>query len=384
MVLGEVPAKPHTVFRDADETLLLEHCVTRDGFEGPHSILYYRHPPTDEFEVDALSLPSFCPVAGTRSVQPIRRHVQSQKITHAGSFLSGRTTLMVNSQLRVGITRINETTAAFFANGDGEELYFFKQGSGRLESVYGSQEVREHDYVLIPKSTPYRIVPNGEVAALVFEARPRLGIPIAYRNKWGQLSMYAPYTHRDFRGPERLLQVPKKGKSFRIVRKLADHLTVHEHAHFPFDIRGWDGILYPVCFNIHDFQPKTGLIHLPPTIHTTFSGPGFVVCSFVPRMVDYHEKAIPCPYGHANDDMDEIIYYVEGNFTSRKGIESESISLHPQGIAHGPHPGTYEKSIGSKRTEELAVMCDTHEPFQLTEAAIAVEDESYHKTWSLT
>jgi len=166
-----------------------------------------------------------------------------------------------------------------------------------------------------------------------------------------------------------------------LVVKASDELTVHRYKHFPLDVVGWDGVLYPVAFSIHDYQPKTGLVHLPPTIHTTFSGEGFVVCSFVPRKVDYHEKAIPCPYAHSSVDMDEVLYYVAGDFTSRKGIRPESISLHPQGVTHGPHPGTYEKSIGTERTNELAVMCDTHEPLRLTTVAAGLEDKDYHTSW---
>jgi len=237
---------------------------------------------------------------------------------------------------------------------------------------------------LIPKSTPYRLRLAGDRGTLLFfEGRPRLGIPSDYRNRWGQLTDYAPYSHRDFRLPQELLAVEPEQRSgpFELVVKASDELTVHRYKHFPLDVVGWDGVLYPVAFSIHDYQPKTGLVHLPPTIHTTFSGEGFVVCSFVPRKVDYHEKAIPCPYAHSSVDMDEVLYYVAGDFTSRKGIRPESISLHPQGVTHGPHPGTYEKSIGTERTNELAVMCDTHEPLRLTTVAAGLEDKDYHTSW---
>jgi homogentisate 1,2-dioxygenase len=208
-----------------------------------------------------------------------------------------------------------------------------------------------------------------------------IGIPGDWRNGWGQLSDFAPYSHRDFRGPERLLQPGPDDDEVEMIVKRGDRLTVHRYDHFPFDVAGWDGVLYPVAFNIHDYQPKTGLVHLPPTIHVTFAGQRFVVCSFVPRKVDYHPKAIPCPYAHANVDMDEILYYVEGNFTSRRGIGPESISLHPAGITHGPHPGTYEASIGTERAEELAVMIDCYQPFRMTTTAAGVEDRGYHETW---
>jgi homogentisate 1,2-dioxygenase len=218
---------------------------------------------------------------------------------------------------------------------------------------------------------------------LIFEGRPRLGIPGEYRNRWGQLTDFAPYGPRDFRLPRELLPIEpaQREQPFEMVVKMSDQLTVHRYPYFPLDVVGWDGVLYPVTFNIHDFQPKTGLIHLPPTIHTTFAGEGFVVCSFVPRKVDYHPQAIPCPYAHASVDMDEVLYYVSGNFTSRRGIGPESISLHPQGVTHGPHPGTYEKSLGKERTDEVAVMCDTYEPLRLTTVAAGVEDKDYHQSW---
>jgi len=284
----------------------------------------------------------------------------------------------------LGVVKPTESPQRYFSNGDGDELFFVTQGSGYVDSVYGVLPFREHDYILIPKSTPYRLrLADDRGTLLFFEGRPRLGIPSDYRNRWGQLTDYAPYSHRDFRLPQELLAVEPEQRSrpFELVVKASDELTIHRYKHFPLDVVGWDGVLYPVAFNIHDYQPKTGLVHLPPTIHTTFSGEGFVVCSFVPRKVDYHEKAIPCPYAHSSVDMDEVLYYVAGDFTSRKGIRPESISLHPQGVTHGPHPGTYEKSIGTERTNELAVMCDTHEPLRLTTVAAGLEDKDYHTSW---
>jgi len=311
--------------------------------------------------------------------------VRSQDLVPGGNFLTSRKTLLVCDTVHVGICKPNEPADRFFSNGDGDELYFVTEGSGYVESLYGILPFRKHDYVLIPKSTAYRIHLDGDKGTLlVFEGRPWLGIPSDYRNSYGQLTDFAPYTHRDFRVPTQLLD-PSDGTHgkppYSIVTKMRDVLTVHRYMHFPLDVVGWDGVLYPVAFSIHDYQPKTGLVHLPPTIHTTFAGRGFVVCSFVPRNVDYHEKAIPCPYAHSSADMDEILYYVEGNFTSRKGIEHQSISLHPQGVTHGPHPGTYEASIGTKRTNELAVMCDAYSPFRLTTAADEVEDKHYHMSW---
>lgn len=381
--LGQVPPKPHTQLREGGR-LLMEQMITRGGFNGPFSILYFRTPPTDETEVAPLQLPGFCP-AETTADQPLRRrHIRSQHLEPGGDFLTGRRTLLVSDNLDLAVCKPRTATPRFFSNGDGDELYFIKEGSGTLESLYGVLPFRLHDYVLIPKSTPYRFRLDGPATLVVMEGRPDIAIPGEYRNEWGQLSDFAPYSHRDFRLPQELLRCDPAEHGagpYEIVMKRGGRLTVHSYAHFPLEIAGWDGAVYPVAFSIHDYQPKTGLVHLPPTIHTTFAGRGFVVCSFVPRLVDYHPQAVPCPYAHANVDMDEILYYVAGNFTSRKGIDSESISLHPAGVAHGPHPGTYEKSLGTQRTEELAVMIDCYPPFRLTTDATRLEDPDYHMSW---
>jgi homogentisate 1,2-dioxygenase len=383
--LGRLPPKPHTAMYE-DGKLLMEQMITREGFHGPFTILYYRTPPTGESAVEALTLEDFCPVQPIPDQPLRRRHIKTQNLKPGGDFLTGRRTLLLNNNLQVGVCKPDRPAGRFFSNGDGDELYFVTTGQGWLESLFGILPFRMHDYVLIPKGTPYRIHLEGQRGTLlVFEGRPWLGIPSDYRNRWGQLTDFAPYTHRDFRVPTELLtfDASRHGQPpYEIVMKAGDRLSVHKYPHFPLDVVGWDGAVYPVAFNIHDYQPKTGAVHLPPTIHTTFAGEGFVVCSFVPRMLDYHEKAIPCPYAHASVDMDEILYYVDGNFVSRRGIAAESISLHPLGVTHGPHPGTYEKSIGAKRSDELAVMCDAYSPFRLTPAARQIDDPSYHESWA--
>jgi homogentisate 1,2-dioxygenase len=383
--LGRIPQKPHTAFYGDGDALMMEVCITREGFRGPYSILYYKTPPTDETAVESYELPGFCPFKLIDDRDLRRRHFPSADLKPRGNFLTGRRTLLVNDDVQAGVCKPAEPADQFFLNGDGDELYFVTTGSGFVESIYGNLPFRRHDYLLIPKATPYRIHLDGNAGTLlVFEGRPKLGIPGEYRNNWGQLTDDAPYTHRDFRAPMELMQFNKALHGtgpYNLVIKRGDALSLHQYDYWPHDIVGWDGALYPVAFNIHDFQPKTGLVHLPPTIHTTFAGSGFVVCSFVPRMVDFHEKAIPCPYGHMSVDMDEIMYYVDGNFTSRKGIAPESISVHPAGIPHGPHPGTYEQSIGTRETSELAVMCDTYKPLRRTTEAEALEDPDYHTTW---
>lgn len=387
--LGRLPPKPHTAFYDENNKLLMEHCHTREGFEGPFSILYYRTPPTDENAVEKLAIPGFCPFEPLPEQSLYRRHIRTPALKLAGDFLDARRTLMFNPDVQIGMVKPTQATPRFFANGDGDELYFACKGSGRFETLFGVLPFREHDYVHVPRAVPYRIAWEGTPPEfLVFEGRQFIDIPKEWRNRSGQITMYAPYSHRDFRLPQSLLACnpAEHGKPpFKLVVKREDVLTVHLFRHFPHELVGWDGFVYPFAFNIHDYQPKTGLIHLPPTIHLTFAGNNFVVCSFVPRKVDYCDqdgmKAIPCPYGHASVHMDEILFYVAGNFTSRRGIDAGSISLHPAGIPHGPHPGTYEKSIGADRTSELAVMCDTYKQLRLTTVAHEIEDKDYHLTW---
>ncbi|MCH8242309.1 MAG: homogentisate 1,2-dioxygenase [Planctomycetes bacterium] len=386
--LGSVPAKNHVTHYE-DGKLLMEQCVTRVGFDGTYSILYYRVPPTDECAVRPMELPGFCPMKPVENQALHRRHIRTQDLKVDGDFLTARRTVLMNDDLCVGICKPNAAAQHWFSNGEGDECWFAYDGGGFVETLYGPLAFKKHDYVIIPKGTPYRLHPAGDKGTfLVFESASHIDIPKQFRNESGQLTMDAPYCHRDFRHPTELLKYDEALHGtgpFPLVVKHANQLSVHEYKHFPWDLAGWDGYSYPVAFNIHDYQPRTGLVHLPPTIHITFAGRGFIICSFVPRKVDYYdkngEKAIPCPYGHASVDCDEILYYVEGNFTSRKGIEEQSISLHPMGIPHGPHPGTYKGSVGQDRTNELAVMCDTFKALRLTSVADEIEDKDYHFTW---
>jgi homogentisate 1,2-dioxygenase len=382
--LGKVPPKPHTAFYE-DGKLLMEQCVTKEGFDGPFSILYFREPPTDETRVESMTIEGFAPFE-ILADQPLhRRHVKTQDMKPGGDFLTGRRTLFVNDDIHIDICKPNQPAKDFFSNGDGDECWFAYDGGGVLESIYGILPFKKHDYVIIPKVTPYRIHPEGGSGTfLIFESSSNVDIPKQWRNESGQLTMFAPFSHRDFRIPQELLvfDEAKHGKPpYPLVIKKGNRLSVHIFEHFPHDVVGWDGFVFPVAFNIHDYHPRTGLVHLPPTVHTTFAGRGYVICSFVPRKVDYHEQAIPCPYGHAAPDCDEILYYLDGSFTSRKGISAESISLHPAGIPHGPHPGMYAKSIGTKETNELAVMCDTWKPLMMTAYSRTIEDMDYHFGW---
>lgn len=378
---GDVPDKPHTVFRP-EGSMAFEHCLTRQGFDGLYTILYHRRPPHWIGSREELGPhPGVAePEAGDRTR---RRHFLTPRLPRGGAPFRGRKLLLANSDLGVWMARAADADPELCANADGDELHFVVEGGGRLDTPLGSLRVETHDYVFVPRALPHRWLPDGVLTLLVLEGRSYVDVPRQFRNAGGQLRMDAPYSHRDFRPPEWPDRGPASlGAPRRLVVKRGDALTAHELTHDPFDVIGWDGQVWPFAFPIRAFQPKTGLVHLPPTIHLTFAGGGFIVCSFVPRVVDFHEKAVPCPYPHSSVDCDEMIYYVEGNFTSRRGIAPGSISLHPAGVPHGPHPGTYEASVGTQRTQELAVMVDTFKPLVPTKHALGIEDPDYHLSWS--
>jgi homogentisate 1,2-dioxygenase len=380
LMRGRIPTKPHTVF-EVDGRMTMEHCITRVGFEGIYSILWHRRPPHWVRTEEDLGLhPGWSDAAWDG---PLRRcHYHTGSVPVGGSPLLARRLWMDNPDVRLWVARPDRSEETLVANADGDELTYVFAGSGRVETPLGVVPFVVGDYVYVPQGLNHRWVLDGPAHLLVMECRSALRVPRQYRCPEGQLSMYAPYVHHDFVEP----QWPEGGPETldpprRLVVQKDGRLTAFELAHNPFDVVGWDGQLWPFAFPIRAFQPKTGLVHLPPTIHTTFAGDGFVVCSFVPRVVDFHEKAIPCPYAHSSPDCDEILFYVEGNFTSRKGVGPGSITLHPRGLTHGPHPGTYEASVGTTRTDELAVMVDTFKPLIPTANATAAEDRPYNLGW---
>ncbi len=377
---GVIPRKPHTVF-EVDGALSFEHCITRAGFESIYTIAWQRKPPHWFSSEEDLGIhPGWAEAAWEG---PLRRcHYLTTELPAGGSPFLGRKLMVANPDIGVWLARPTESEPTLVANADGDELTFVHAGSGRVECPLGVVEFTTHDYVYVPQGMPHRWVLDGPAHLMMMEARSPLRVPKQYRCPEGQLSMYAPYTHHDFvapawpdGGPESL-EAPR-----RLVVQSGGRLTAFEFANDPFDVVGWDGQLWPFAFPILAFQPKTSSVHLPPTIHTTFAGEGYVVCSFVPRVVDFGDGAIPCPYPHSSPDCDEILFYVEGNFTSRKGVGPGSISLHPRGLPHGPHPGTYEASIGTKRTDELAVMIDTFKPLVPTAHAAVIEDREYNLGW---
>ncbi len=378
---GQIPDKPHTVF-EVDGRLAFEHCFTRQGFDGAYTIMWHRKPPHWVEREEALGSHPGWTDPGWRGA--LRRcHFLTNDVVEDGTPFLGRRLLMANTDVGVWLARPTDSEATLVANADGDELTFVHRGSGRVETPLGVVSFEAQDYVFVPQGLPHRWLLDEPAHLLMVEARTPLRVPKQFRGPEGQLNMYAPFTHHDFREP----QWPKGGpESLKVPRRLVvqsrGQLTAFELTHDPFDVVGWDGQLWPFAFPILSYQPKTGQVHLPPTIHTTFSGSGYVVCSFVPRVVDFHERAIPCPYAHSSPDCDEILFYVEGNFTSRRGVGPGSISLHPRGVSHGPHPGTYEASIGSRRTDELAVMIDTFKPLEPTEHAFSIEDSNYNRSWT--
>lgn len=377
---GLVPPKHHIAFRPGG-ALAYEHCFTRQGFDGSYTIMYHRSPP--HWVAEAADLGSHPGLAGAEWDGPLRRrHFLTGRLEAGGSPFWARKLLFANPDIGIFMFRADRDDDTLVANADGDELVFVHQGSGRVESPLGVLTFSPLDYVYMPRALPHRWRLDGPVTGMIMEGRSYLDIPGNFRSPSGQLLVGAPFCHRDFQvpawpegGPE-TLEAPR-----RLVVLRHGRLTAFTMAHDPFDVVGWDGQVWPFVFPILSFQPRTGQVHLPPTIHTTFAGGGFVVCSFVPRVVDFHEQAVPCPYPHSAVACDEILYYVQGNFTSRKGVGPGSISLHPIGIPHGPHPGTYEASIGTRRTDELAVMVDTFQPLLPTPHARAIEDPGYNLSW---
>jgi homogentisate 1,2-dioxygenase len=376
--LGIVPKKRHTQFRKPDGSLYAEQVFGTKGFSGIASILYHLHPPTQVAGFEALGevKPELVPE------EPLRhRHLKTRALPAAGDPVTGRVPLLVNADVSLAFCRPAEPMAYFYKNADGDDLLFVHEGRGRLETMFGTLSYGEGDYLVIPRGTIYRVVAESPATRmLAIESASAVEIPKRYRNEYGQLLEHAPYSERDLRAPERLETHDEPGRC-EVRIKARGRLTAYAYDFHPLDVAGWDGFLYPWAFNIRDFEPITGSLHQPPPTHQTFQGANYVVCSFVPRMLDYHPEAVPIPYNHSNLESDEVLYYVNGNFASRRGIEEGSITLHPSGIPHGPQPGAVEASLGQKRTEEMAVMVDTFRPLHLTRAALSLEDDQYPFSW---
>jgi homogentisate 1,2-dioxygenase len=377
--LGTVPHKRHTQFRQPDGSLYHEELMGIHGFVGVQSLLYHLHPPT---QVDKIVLKQTIALEFEEPGALRHRHLQTSKVSRGGDAIAARVPLLANADVCISVAQPTEAMSYWYRFAHGDEVIFVHEGSGILESQYGNLPYCPGDYLVIPTGVMWRILPDVDIThrMLIIEAQGHIEPPSRYLNRYGQFLEHAPYSERDLRPPETLTPHDEVGE-FEVRVKARDRITAFIYRHHPLDVVGWDGHLYPYAFNIADFEPITGRVHQPPPVHQTFEAAGFVICSFVPRLFDYHPLAIPAPYNHSNVDSDEVLYYVEGNFMSRKGIERSSITVHPNGIPHGPHPGLYEGSIGKERTDELAVMVDTFRPLHFTRQAIELEDNQYPYSW---
>jgi homogentisate 1,2-dioxygenase len=377
--LGTIPHKRHTVFRKAGGGIHYEQLFGTEGFSGMSTLMYHLHRPT---QVKAIG--------DVRAVRPeiaveynLRSYMfEGMKVAPHSDYLESRTPILVNSDVYIELaapTRGNSDY--FYKNADADEVIFVHRGTGTLKTMLGHLRFGYGDYLVIPRGMIYQLHLDGEDNRLfIVTSFSPVYTPKRYRNYFGQLLEHSPFCERDIRRPETLETVDAKGDFVMKIRK-QDHLHHYVYATHPFDVVGWDGYNYPYAFNIKDFEPITGRVHQPPPVHQTFEAKNFVICSFCPRLFDYHPDAIPAPYNHSNIDSDEVLYYVDGDFMSRNHVEKGYVSLHPAGIPHGPHPGATERSIGQKETIELAVMVDTFRPLKLTGQALELTDDSYWKSW---
>jgi homogentisate 1,2-dioxygenase len=377
---GSIPHKRHTQFRKPDNSLYSEQLFSTEGFSSDSSLLYHNHPPTQIIKTDT-------PVDVRPSIAEEKmlkhRSFQGFKVKPTKDFLKSRKPILVNNDCHIVLAAPQQSmTDYFYKNADADEMIFVHEGSGVLKTQYGQIDFLYGDYLLIPRGTIYQVEFSTEENRLfIVESSSPIRYPKKYLSKYGQLLEHSPYCERDIRAPHNLQTIDEKGDFLIMTKKKGIMYGIH-YLHHPFDVVGWDGCCYPFAFSIHDFEPITGRVHQPPPVHQTFEANNFVVCSFVPRLFDYHPLAIPAPYNHSNIDSDELIYYVDGDFMSRKNVTRGMITLHPGGIPHGPHPGAVDKSIGAKETKELAVMVDTFHPLQLTKEALDIEDENYVMSWA--
>jgi homogentisate 1,2-dioxygenase len=376
--LGPVPPKRHTVFRNKNGNLYQEELVGTQGFAGMSSLVYHVFPPTRVTQKDK-----------PYSVQPevaVKNGLDAMSfkgfdIKPEKDYLKSRKTLFVNNAMHIGLAAPQDSTAYFYKNADADEMIFVHHGSGKLLTMFGELHFKYGDYIVIPRGTVYQInFDTTDNRLLYVESFTPIFTPQRYRNQFGQLLEHSPFCERDIIRPSNLKTFEIEGE-FPIFIKKRGMMFPYQYANHPFDVVAWDGYHYPYIFSIFNFEPITGRIHMPPPIHQTFENAHFVICSFVPRLYDYHPDAIPAPYHHSNIDSDELLYYVDGDFMSRNNIEKGQITLHPGGIPHGPHPGAIERSIGKKETHELAVMIDPFEPVMVTKEALEIEVDGYYKSW---
>lgn len=377
--LGNIPQKRHVRFKNPGKGFYYEQLFGTEGFTGMSSLLYHVHRPTQVKEI----LRSYS-VAPKISIEKNIRAMllQGFDVLPEDDFMESRTPLLVNGDVHLGLAApAKSMTGYFYKNADADELLFIHRGSGTLRTLLGNIEFEYGDYLVIPRGIIYQIEFDTEDNRLLFlESFTPVYTPKRYRNPFGQLLEHSPFCERDYKLPENLETHDSKGSFLMKIKKEG---MIHEmvyNAH-PFDVVGWDGYNFPYGFSIHNFEPITGRVHQPPPVHQTFEAQNFVVCSFCPRLYDYHPESVPAPYNHSNIDSDEVLYYVDGDFMSRNDIKQGYITLHPKGIPHGPAPGAMERSLGQKETQELAVMVDTFRPLMITEEAMKLDDGKYYKSW---
>ena len=377
---GQIPPKRHTQFRSPAGKLYSEELVSTEGFSSDYSLLYHIHPPT---QILSTEPPSQEPILISEEKMLQHRSLEGFRLNPEDDYLKSRKPILVNRDVHISLAAPRLSLHSYFyKNADADELIFVHEGSGKLTTLYGELNFSYGDYIHIPRGTIYQVSFENFVNRLfIVESFSPIRYPKKYISKYGQLLEHAPYCERDIREPVYTEARDESGDFLVRIKKQGMLYGIH-YAHHPFDVVGWDGCCYPSVFSILNFEPITGRVHQPPPVHVTFEGNHFVVCSFVPRLFDYHPLSIPVPYNHSNIDSDEVLYYVDGDFMSRKMVTRGMITLHPAGIPHGPHPGTVEKSLGAKETRELAVMVDTFHPLQLTDTALSLENEGYTTSWN--
>lgn len=377
--LGEIPEKRHTVFRKPDGELYAEELVSTHGFSSVYSLVYHCYPPT---LVKAIRDPYDVSPKIAREKHLKHTSLKGFQVKPKADYLESRVPVLVNQDLHISLAAPMESMKDYFyKNSQADEVIFIHEGSGKLLTGYGEIPFKYGDYLVIPRGVIYQLeFDSSDNRLFIVESFEPIKTPKRYRNEFGQLMEHAPYCERDIKRPSNLKTYDEKGE-YEIKIKKQGLIYPYLYATHPFDFVGWDGYHYPWAFSIHDFMPITGKLHQPPPVHQTFETNSFVLCSFCPRLYDYHPDSIPAPYNHSNVDSDEVLYYVDGDFMSRKSVERGQITLHPGGIPHGPHPGTVEKSIGQTKTEELAVMIDPFRPLMLTEQALELEDPDYYISW---
>lgn len=376
--LGKIPQKRHTIFKSEEGNFYYEQLFGTEGFHGISSLLYHIHRPT---QIKSIGTPKDVTpkIAVDRNITP--RMFKGVQITPENDYLESRKVLLLNNDLKMGLAKPKKSTDYFYKNAECDELLFIHEGKGTLKTFVGNLDFEKGDYLIIPRGTIYQVeLETIENVFFFLEAHSPIYTPKRYRNEFGQLLEHSPFCERDIIAPTFVEPKDEKGE-FLIKVKKENLIWDFIYATHPFDVVGWDGYFYPYKFNIKNFEPITGRVHLPPPIHQNFEAHNFVICSFVARMYDYHPQAIPAPYNHSNIDSDEVLFYTEGDFMSRNHIDLMDFTLHPGGIVHGPHPGAMERSIGKKFTEEYAVMIDPFRPLKITEEAMKVEDKSYATSW---